>query len=604
MNHNKRLTSISVKVKQLLASPNLLIMIFGITFLLIIPGLDEGFFLDDWFQKLKYDRKVPINYSEAFSFFGQYSFIQGDEKQISEAIDSGLFPWWSHENLKLSFWRPLTEITFLLDYKLWPNHSLFMHLHSFFWYLIILILLFLYYRQVIDIKWLAGFALLLFAFDSSHIMPIVWLANRNALIATAFGLGCLLLHDLWRKNNIKLGAIFAPILLSLSLLSAEFGIGICAYLFAYALIIDNKTFLSRMLSLLPYVIIAMLWRGVYHLLDYGSFGSGTYVDPGGNPFRFLGVIGERLPILLNAQLGFFSSNLYKLIPQQYKIIFWAMTVVCSTALIILLISLLKSDKIARFWGLGMVLSLIPVCAAMPDDRLLLLSGIGGMALLALLFKHWFEKSNGYSKKNRVLSGIMVFILLFIHLILAPLAKLQNSQFYQVLRPVIDQPAADSVLLPDHPDQLVIVLNPPGSFLFFHYTIVKILNQNNQTFKYMALANANSKLKIVHKNEYTLEISAENGYYPFFWDQHFRDPRHHFSVGQHISTKQINITILSLNANKMPHTVRFEFDKILDNNSYKFLSWNTDHYERYTLPNMGQFNYLDEFSVINYMQNNR
>ena len=475
-----------------------------------------------------------------------------------------------------------------------------MHLHSLFWYGVILFLLSLYYTRILGNTWTVGLAILLFALDSAHCMPVVWLANRNSLIATCFGVGAMLLHDHWRKDGFTPGCILAPMLLGLSLLSAEFGIGTCAYLFAYVVFIDKKGTLSKVFSLLPYAIITLLWWTMYHLLGYGSTGSGTYIDPGHEPLRFLGAFVERLPILLHGQIGLFGANVYRFLPLKFSMIFWCITVVILTLLFMLLLPLLKSNNVARFWGLGMIVSLFPVTVGMPDGRLLLLAGIGGMGLLAQLFSAWFEKSAVYFQTPafHIFRRIVVYLLIIVHLIIAPIYKVSGAQFYQGLRPIIDIPAADPILTPDHQHQVVIVLNTPGSFLFFHYTIVKIFNQHHHITPYRALANAESRLRILRRDERTLDIFAENGFYSdIFWDLHFRDPHLIMPIGHQVTTNGMNATVLSLTEHKRPQHVRFEFDHPLENSGYKFLYWNVDHYDRYQLPAIGQANYIEKFNFL-------
>lgn len=176
--------------------------------------------------------------------------------------------------------------------------------------------------------------------------------------------------------------------------------------------------------------------------------------------------------------------------------------------------------------------------------------------------------------------------------------MSGAQFYQGLRPIIDIPAADPILTPDHQHQVVIVLNTPGSFLFFHYTIVKIFNQHHHITPYRALANAESRLRILRRDERTLDIFAENGFYSdIFWDLHFRDPHLIMPIGHQVTTNGMNATVLSLTEHKRPQHVRFEFDHPLENSGYKFLYWNVDHYDRYQLPAIGQANYIEKFNFL-------
>lgn len=48
----------------------------------------------------------------------------------------------------------------------------------------------------------------------------------------------------------------------------------------------------------------------------------------------------------------------------------------------LLFPVIRSNRVARFWACGMILSLVPVCAMLASSRLLIFVGIGGAGLLA------------------------------------------------------------------------------------------------------------------------------------------------------------------------------------------------------------------------------
>ena len=48
----------------------------------------------------------------------------------------------------------------------------------------------------------------------------------------------------------------------------------------------------------------------------------------------------------------------------------------------ILLPLLRRDRVARFFCLGMVIALVPSCAAFPDDRLLFFASFGSMGVMA------------------------------------------------------------------------------------------------------------------------------------------------------------------------------------------------------------------------------
>jgi hypothetical protein len=49
-----------------------------------------------------------------------FSFASGDPDTLRDGRLRG-WPWWTPNDFKVSFWRPVTALTHGLDYVLWPN---------------------------------------------------------------------------------------------------------------------------------------------------------------------------------------------------------------------------------------------------------------------------------------------------------------------------------------------------------------------------------------------------------------------------------------------------------------------------------------------------
>src|SRR5262249_44926467 len=112
----------------------------------------------------------------------------------------------------------------------------------------------------------------------AHTLTAGWLANRNAVMALAFGLAALLAHHLWREGW-KPGVWASPLLLALSLASAEAGLGTAAYLGAYGLCLERERGWRRWATLAPAGLVLALWAALYRLGGYGTRSSGLYLDP-------------------------------------------------------------------------------------------------------------------------------------------------------------------------------------------------------------------------------------------------------------------------------------------------------------------------------------
>ena len=102
-----------------------------------------------------------------------------------------------------------------------------------------------------------------------------------------------------------------------------------------------------------------------------------------HPIGFVMALIQSLPILM---LGLWAQ-----VPTETTIlctsaVIWALSVlgvVISFGVYRMMRTTVSSSPEARFWALGMVFTLIPLCASQPMNRLLFFPGIGAFALLGL-----------------------------------------------------------------------------------------------------------------------------------------------------------------------------------------------------------------------------
>ena len=96
--------------------------------LLCVPSLWLGWQFDDEFHRLALTQPdLPLLSRSPAELF---VFIEGDETTNRQYVVMGMLPGWSHEKLRLVFFRPLTGLTHWIDYRLWPKIPCLMHLHS------------------------------------------------------------------------------------------------------------------------------------------------------------------------------------------------------------------------------------------------------------------------------------------------------------------------------------------------------------------------------------------------------------------------------------------------------------------------------------------
>lgn len=574
----------------LLTHRRLPLIIAILAIILTLPSLNVGLALDD------YHHKLAIKGSDSVirlldSPFDLFRFFDGsDPQRMHKIIDYGLFPWWTYPKAKGALWRPLTCLTHWLDYKLWPNIVPLMHAQSILWYGALVAAVTLLYRRFMGLTIVAGLAALLYAVDDAHGTPICFLANRNTLLATFFGVLTIIAHDRWRRNGWRMGALFGPVLLALSLLSKEAGIATCAYLFAHVIFVDRSHWAGRLAALIPYLVVVILWRTAWTKLGYGIENVGGYIDPLKNAVGFIGAVKHRLPFLLLGQWALPPADISCIVEPQTWIFLYRGALIFLVLSAVILIPLLWRNRTARFWAAGMVLSAIPICATWPQDRLLFFVGIGAMGLLAQFLNTVFGNNQWRPKFllwhiPAVLLGVL-FIL--IHLIIAPITLPIRTSFALVPKQFADQLQLTAPMDNSIVNQDLIVVNPPVALLtsFAPFKWEACDEPVPRHFRVLT-SSLFRPVKVHRPDEKTLLVRPEYGYYAWVGDQIFRSPKHPMLLGQRVELTGMTVEITELTPDGRPYEAAFTFDVPLEDPSLRWLQFKDGAFVPFTPPAIGQ-----------------
>jgi hypothetical protein len=518
-------------------------------------------------------------------------------------IDAGIVPWWVSEEVHLSFWRPLASFTHWVDYQLWPDSFVLMHGHNILWFVGVVALVAILYRELIIPTWVAGLAALLYTLDDNFHDPVFWLATRSNLMAVLFGTLTILAHNRWRQNKSRPGGVLAPICLSLALLSAEGGVATAAYLISYAVFLENGTWRERIGSLAPSIVVIVCWRLIYQYLGYGALNTHLYIDPGTDPFRFALAVVERGPLLLLGQWGWPPASLYNILSDANQVKFWLYAVLFLVLGSAILSPLLRQNRVARFWAAGMLIAVIPICSPYAIEvRHLFFVGLGAMALLAQFIGGVITKSDWLPVKysRRVFTWGFCIVLIFLHLLLTfqtRLAKIQATN---------DDSLAGVLAIGKESalkNQEVIIVNAPFPFLFSYFLPYRAYTGEPIPVRLRLLAPAVSALEVTRLSELKLKIRAKSGSLMSLSNQKiplhpvYAPARLHafwgtdgfpLKEGQHRTMTGMDIKVIETTESGLPVEVLVHFAKSPDGPYYKWLRWNWRFwsYQLFKLPNIG------------------
>ncbi len=481
-----------------------------------------------------------------------FNYFPADPAIRARLMDTGVLSWWTHPDLNLSFWRPLTSITHWLDFSVFGTTAVAHHAHSLAWFVAMLAAGIAAYRALIPTRWVAAAAAVLFAFEDVHAVSLGWVASRNLLLATTFGLLALAAHHRWRQTRRWTWAIAAPGLLAFSVLSAEAGIATVGYFAAYALCLEPGTLRQRLLTLAPAGVIAITWRLAYQAMGYGVVGSGHYLDPVMTPIAFVGRLVTQIPALVMGHLAASPLDGLVVFPHLMWLLLlvgglWAAWTWAAFG------QLLRESALARFFVLGMVITAAPLATGVPQDRLLTPIAIGGFGFIALCLQAVREGRVGWGAKT------LGWVWIVFHGIVSPLALPNRAKAIPALGGLSRQITA---AMPDQAGQDVVLLTVPFDVVSYYPHAMRTLSGEPVPGDLRVLYTGFSPVTVERTAERTVVLSPESGFLSTWRDRIVRGDEPRFGVGEQVRVRGMTADVLAVSEAGRPERVAFTFDKPL------------------------------------------
>ncbi|MEE2751017.1 MAG: hypothetical protein VX519_06280 [Myxococcota bacterium] len=560
------------------------------------PSLWMGIYIDDYLHQLKLQAH-PLFNALGHPSMELFRFFPGGEGNQA-LFEAGIMPWWSHPDIRIAFWRPLSSATHLLDHTLWPDNFLPAHLHSLAWYAVAILVVTTLYRKLIPTSAAAGLAAWMFAIEDSHAMATAWLANRNALLPLIFGAFALMAHIRWQQEHKHRFLAVAILAFILALSGGEAALGALAYIVAWQLTLADRRGTARLTPLIPYALIVLVWRILYNHLGYGAYGSGPYIDPANEPIAFLAGLAQRGPLLLASLFTQAPIDPWIFIPPsaQWVLVFLGCGVVA--ILVRLFLPLLENSALARFFGLGMLLSMVPVCASFPMDRLCIQMGIGAFGLIALLAQHrgFLHAEPASTEEPSAFHRRGIKGLLLVHAVMAALLLpgrvMSAGSFFEVA----EQPSKSITKSPELAEQTLIWINSMD--LLLGYMVAERAYKKETVPKRVGLlCSMFAENHVTRVDEDTLEIRPVGGFLASYTDRMSRSDKLGFTQGQRIPTPDFEVEVTEVLENGRPKAARFHFNKPLEDPSYHWVATGPQGAEPFQPPAMGETTVLPPISPL-------
>ncbi|HLL81725.1 MAG TPA: hypothetical protein VK420_03700 [Longimicrobium sp.] len=569
-----------------LAFPRVIWVAMGAALLVSLPTLAVGFVTDDFTQQA-----VLAGLKTEATPFDLFRFTSGDPEAKRPLMELGAFPWWTLPELKLSFWRPLSSALMVMDHALFGRWAPGHHLHSVLWYLGLVAAAGLVLRRVLPGR-TGGLALLVFAVDAAHSMPVAWIANRNALVAVTPALFGLAAHLRYREDGWRPGLPLSLLGYAVGLLGGEAAFGVFGLLGAYELFGRDDRLPRRLGMLVPGATLGLAYLIAYKRMGYGAAGSGMYVDATDSPLAFalvapmriLRLVGGELSVLLPAELSLFGEG-----PARVQ-------VVVSVLAIIGFAWLLRrawpgmspEERRGTKWLLaGSLISLIPVAATFPANRLLLVASLGGAVAVTLALRDAWRRWKGTARERRGARAVVALVGVP-HLVLSPLffnaGPLVLKGLMDGLRETVQALYQQEGCCEDRE---LVVLAGSDFTASLDAPMLIVYESLPPPKRWRVLSIAPCTHRVERTGPATLELSCVDGQMLATEFEHlFRAPRYALGKGARVELPDITATVLEDTPEGGVERVRFDFRRPLEDPGYLFLSWRGGYFRPTALPPVG------------------
>jgi hypothetical protein len=566
---------------------SILISLF-ISAIIILPTIPSNdFFLDDYWQL---EKAAGLRTEWNNCSFDLYCFFDGTSEAYNNAQNQ-ILAWYVNPDFKMMFFRPVSSMLSIIDYRLFGFNPTGYHIHLFLWYMVLLIALGFFLRRFFSDS-ISFLSLLLFTISISHLMPVLWIAARHYIVSAAFGFFALLAHVKWREEKWLPGFIISIIGFALTLFSSEYGLGIFAFLLCYEVFVNKENLKRKIFHISPALLVCAVWLIFYFSQGYGVNESQSYLNPLSDLQSFI----PRIPKYILSMMGvlFFSipATMVKAIPNGFVIF---SVIGLFTAAILFKIYLLSPDaKASMLWiGLASILSYIPSILGNFAARSMLFSSIGISIFIAILIQYGLTATFKNQKRriSCVFTRILCFFIIILHGILGPLQWYKATNFMNTLQGKIDSLVNNiDFATDDIQDKNVFFINSPMPYFFSLYamgSIIYNLEDVPKGIKLLSFSEFSYHLKMISEDTFEIEYNDGQLYESGMGPSSIFRGKKPLKIGDILKVPNIVITILSINEIG-PTKIQFKFDQALNSSEYIFMIWKDGEFIPLLFPDIGEF----------------
>ena len=354
--------------------------------LLLLPGLNAGFYLDDLWQQALLDAHARgLDQRSGLEVaLGLWSWDTGlPDRSYLQTGAPYMAAWFSDLDLSVRFFRPLSSWTLMVDHRLGGSNPFGYHVVNLAIWLLFAAAALELHRRLLPAPGarpallLAG---LFFVLNDSHQNNVAWINARHALLASLLTLVCLLFYDRFRHRGGLRNLALATAAFALGLAAGETALITLAWIASYELFLSHDPPRLRIACAAPLFALAAGYMVFYVSSGYGAYGSSWYLNPLDQPLSFFrAALFERLPGYLMGGLTVLPGEIFQADSLLVNLVGLALL---AAVVLTVLPSLLWRPEM-RFAAGATLLSILFLCTVPPFSYKLMLPSVAITLLLAV-----------------------------------------------------------------------------------------------------------------------------------------------------------------------------------------------------------------------------
>ena len=173
------------------------------------------------------------------------------EDGITDEFDAGGY--------HTGYYRPLINLTYSIDYKLWGLNASGFRATNVFLHIICCFVLFHFLQFMVNDRYAALWATLIFAIHPVNTETVSWIVSRNNILVTMFSISSLFFYIKGWEEGGRLSWMASVLTFALAILSKEMGLMVVPIFFLYQRLLSRtrRNIHEELLSYLPFIMVAI-----------------------------------------------------------------------------------------------------------------------------------------------------------------------------------------------------------------------------------------------------------------------------------------------------------------------------------------------------------